>query len=219
MTHRPTLPCVALVALLGVLTSLGCTTSEVRSSQGFAPIHASLDGFSATLTGARVTSDGADAPDWIEYLLVLQNPSARSLTITNVTLLTGQGQYLAPAASAAEIRTPPDPALNVGGDVALGAAGIAAGQVIPFGGLFVQAVTSAARVSSADDRAQDEQRFRLRKMVGVELAPGGRMEGNAFFPAIADPRAIVIDFVRHGQEPKRLSLDLPDPSRGASASS
>ncbi len=86
-----------------------------------------------------------------------------------------------------------------------------AGQVVPYGGLVVTAISSLVRESGAESRVGSEQRFRLRHVPGVELAPGGRMVGSVFFPAAGDARSLEIEVSR---QDKLRSASLPLPAMG-----
>ena len=207
----------SLAVVLVVQSSLfcvACTTPNAAQDShalpAFEPVRGQVDGLAATLVRALASGDASSDVGWFEYELVLENRGDSPLVVSTAKLLTASGRYLAPATAYAEILSPPNAAYQVAGSVATSAAGMAAGQVIPFGGLVVQAIAGAAGAASAEDRARAEQRFRLRRVTGVELAPGGRMEGSAFFPRVADPVALVIDFAQHGR-PQQANLPLPRP--------
>lgn len=193
------------------LFGVGCTTSgraeDRRPVPAFQPVRTEVDGLAAMLAGVLAPADTSSDIGWLEYELLLENRGDSPLAVSAVKLLTKSGRYLSPAASYAEILTPYNAAYEVAGSVASSAAGMAAGQVIPYGGLVVQAVASVAEASSAEGRARAEQRFRLRRVPGVELAAGGHMDGSAFFPRVPDPDALVIDFLQHGAV-QRATLPL-----------
>jgi hypothetical protein len=92
-------------------------------------------------------------------------------------------------------------------DVAARSVGIAAGQVIPYGGTIVGILSGAAAVSSAQTQANARREFALHKIKEVELAPGGRMTGSAFLPRIRDPKALIVDWGR-GNETQQAELSL-----------
>jgi hypothetical protein len=101
-------------------------------------------------------------PGWREYLFQIENHSDMPLTVKNVKLLNAEGRYLESAAAYEQIIRPPDVAAEVAGDIATDAAGIAVGQVIPFGGLIVRAFSNAAAASSAGARANAKRSFSCR---------------------------------------------------------
>jgi hypothetical protein len=152
---------------------------------------------------------GAQVPDpgWLEYLLEVENRGTRSLTVHNVKLLTPEGRYLDSAADYAELAAPPDTAKVLAQDVAVRSVGIAAGQVIPYGGTIVGLLSGVASASSAQAQANARREFALRKIKEVELAPGGRMTGSAFLPRIQNPKALILDWGR-GNDAQRAELPL-----------
>jgi hypothetical protein len=156
-------------------------------------------------------ADVATDAGWLEYELLLENRGSTSLLVSSVKLLTASGRYLPAAANYAETVSPPSAAYGIAGEVATSAAGVAAGQVVPYGGLFVRAIADIAEASSADARARAEQRFRLRRVAAVELAPGGRMEGSAFLPRVPDAQALAVDFSYEGAA-RRVMLPVPRPA-------
>ena len=191
-----------IIAVHASLFSLGCATSGTSEDRhplpAFESVRAEEEGLSATLVRVLVSGDTSSDVGWFECELLLENRGDAPLVVSTVKLLTAGGRYLSPAASYGETLTPPNPAYDIAGGVATGAAGVAASQVTPYGGLVVRALADVVGASSADVRARADQRFRLRRVAGVELAPGGRMEGSAFFPRVSDSEALVIDFSQHG---------------------
>ncbi len=147
-------------------------------------------------------------PGWSEFVLELKNTSGTPFIVMNVKLLNQNGRYIDSAAVYEQIIAPPDPGTELAGDVAQTAAGIAAGQVIPYGGTIVGLLSGAASASSAEDRAQAKGIFMLRVLKNIELAPGGRMEGSAFLPNIAEPKTLIVDYVQHGVV-NRMEIPLP----------
>ena len=191
-----------VAAVSAALLSVGCATpgtvADRQALPGFEPMRTEADGLRATLVRVLAPDASSDA-DWVECELLLENRGDAPLAVSTVKLLTESGRYLPAAANFGETLAPPNAAYDIAGNVATSAAGAAAGQLIPYGGLVVQAIAGVAGASSADTRAKAEHRFRLRRIAGVELAPGGHMEGNAFFPRVADPKALVIEFAQHGK--------------------
>ena len=200
-----------IIAVHASLFSVGCTTlatsEEHQPVSAFESVRAEVDGLSATLVRVLTSRDTASDVGWFECELLLENRGDAPLLVSTVKLLTMSGRYLPAAAEHREILSPPSAAYDIAGGVATSAAGVAAGQVIPYGGLVVQAIAGVAEASSAEARASAEQRFRLRRLAAVELAAGGHMEGNAYFPRVSDPEALVIDFSQHGTE-QRATLPL-----------
>ncbi len=208
MPHR----LASLILLSLLLLAVGCTTSSstrnVETLPAFAPVQAEGDGLRIRLTRVLTWGEPTSEVGWLECELLLENRGRSSVVVSSVKLLTASGRYLPSAASYEEILVPPSPADEIGEDMATSAAGIAAGQVIPHGGLLVKAITSLSDASTADARARAEQRFRLRRIAEVELAPGGRMDGSAFFPRVADPKALVVEISGRGGG-RRLTLPWP----------
>jgi hypothetical protein len=161
----------------------------------------------------RISHQGDDEtliedPGWSEFVLEIKNTSSTPFIVMNVKLLNQDGRYVDSAAVYEQIIAPPDPGTELAGDVAQTAAGIAAGQVIPYGGTLLGLLSGAASASSAGDRAQAKGIFMLRVLKNIELAPGGRMEGSAFLPNIAQPKTLIVDYVQHGVV-NRLEIPLP----------
>ena len=92
-------------------------------------------------------------------------------------------------------------------DVARRSAGIAAGQVIPYGGAIVGVLSGALMASTVQSAAKGRTEFALRRLKDVELALGGCITGSAFLPAVRNPTALVLDLGR-GDGPERLELPL-----------
>jgi hypothetical protein len=147
-------------------------------------------------------------PGWREYLFQIKNLSDMPLTVKNVKLSNVEGRYLESAAAYEQIIKPPDVAAEAAGDIATNAAGIAVGQVIPYGGLIIGVFSNAASASSAGARANAKRSFILRVLKNVELAPKGQVRGSAFFQDIDYPKALIIDYVL-GESPKRIEIPMP----------
>jgi hypothetical protein len=146
-------------------------------------------------------------PGWREYRIEVTNAGAAPLTVSDVKLLTGEGRYLASAASYEELRTHPGAGEVLAKDIARRSAGIAAGQAIPYGGTLVGILSGAFSASAAGSQAEAKRVFLLRRLKSVELAPGGRIAGSAFFPDVTDARALIIDFLVAGR-PERAEIPL-----------
>jgi hypothetical protein len=145
---------------------------------------------------------------WLEYRIVLENRARTPLTLRDVKILSREGRYYGSAARYEEIVVPPDAQDRLAGDIARQSAGIAAGQVVPYGGSIVGLVSSLASASAHESEREARRRFAQRLMKGVELAPGGRASGAAFVPRIADPRALVFEYALGGRV-ERVELPLP----------
>ena len=107
-----------------------------------------------------------------------------------------------------QITAPPNVGVELAGDVAETAAGIAAGQIIPYGGKIFSVLSSAASASSAGAKANAKRAFMLRVLKNVELAPAGKVEGSAFLPNITRPKALVVDYIQDGTT-NRIEIPLP----------
>ena len=85
---------------------------------------------------------------------------------------------------------------------------MAIGHFIPYGGTIFDVLSSTASASSAAATDNAKRVFRLRVLKNVELAPKGRVEGSAFLPNIARPKALVVDYILEGMI-NRIELPLP----------
>jgi hypothetical protein len=212
MMHR-----ISFLLLLFVLPVfvVGCSGQQAGKQPSLYAMNESIRVSSADLAVLlkRISHQGDDEtliedPGWSEFVLEIKNTSGTPFVIMNVKLLNQSGRYVDSAAVYEQIIAPPDAGTELAGDVAQTAAGIAAGQVIPYGGTILGLLSGAASVSSAGDRAQAKGIFMLRVLKNIELAPGGRMEGSAFLPNIAQPKTLIVDYVQHGVV-NRLEIPLP----------
>lgn len=146
-------------------------------------------------------------PGWREFVLDIENRSTAPLVLNNVKLLNTNGRYVDSASSYEQIIAPPDFGAELAGDIATKTAGIAAGQVIPYGGFITSIISSAASVSSAEAKANTKRDFTLRVLKQIELAPGGRVRASAFLPNMTNAKALVIDVVQDDRV-ERLKLPL-----------
>ena len=142
-------------------------------------------------------------PGWVEFIIDIENRSRWSLAVKNVKLLNADGRYVDSASSYAQIIAPPDPGEQVAGHVARNAAGIAVGQVIPFGGLLTSTIFTAASAYGVGAKTTSKRAFYLRVLKNVELAPGGKVSGSAFLPDIPDGRRLIVDYVMESGETSR----------------
>ncbi len=202
-----------LLALV-VVACTGCggaqTVQNSAPASGTKPFRVQSADLDIRLHGALGDGDAGtlvrDA-GWLEYQLTIENRGTRPLTIRNVKLLTPEGRYFDSASAYQEITAPPDMATEVAQDVAVRSAGIAAGQVIPYGGAIVGILSGAASASSAQSKTSASRDFALRRLKDVELAPGGRVRGSAFLPSIADANALVLIWER-GEASGQVDLPL-----------
>jgi len=203
-----------LLVLLVILASTGCgSVNETRPTvpdRTVASVQSASDELAIRLSAVLTAADDAALatdPGWLEYRLAIENRSQRDIEIRNVKLLTEGGRYLDSARDYDELAKPPDASAEVAGQVARQGIGIAAGQVIPYGGTIVGLVTGAAAAMSAQEKDNARNAFTLRRIKDVELAAGGRLDGSAFLPAIQQPEALVIDWGT-GDETERVTLPL-----------
>ena len=197
------------------LTVVGCVepkVSKAPSSKSMAgPIRVKTADLDVTLI--RITEQGNEGtliedPGWREYVIEIENLSTKDLTVQNIKLLNQDGRYVDSASAYEQITAPPDVGAELAGDVAETAAGMAAGQFIPYGGKIISVFSSAASASSAEAKAHSKRTFVLRVLKNVELAPNGKVEGSAFLPNITRAKALVVDYVQYGTT-NRIEIPLP----------
>jgi len=133
-------------------------------------------------------------PGWRDYVLDIENLGTNSLTILNVKLLNQEGRYVDSAGSYDQITAPPDIGAEVAGDVAWTTAGIAAGQIIPYGGTILGLFSGTISALSSGEKAKAKNTFSSYVLKNVELAPAGKIEGHTFLPDIESPKALVVDY-------------------------
>lgn len=208
-------PCLTLPLLALIIIITGCANSKIADkpvpSSLSNPIQVETIDLTVTLSSiAGPDTPGAliEDPGWREYVLNITNTSTESFTIQNVKLLNQEGRYFDSASSYGQIIAPPDAAVATAGNVANTAAGIAAGQVIPFGGTIYGMLTGAASASSAETKAGAKRAFALRVLKNIELDPEGKVEGSAFLPNIVNPKRVVLDYSKNGSA-SRVKIDLP----------
>lgn len=211
--------------LVVVLLASACATSTDTGPSTAGPVATAFAGNAPSATaaaGLRVSLLEIAAPTgreidrgWRAYRLLLEHPGPGMVRISNVRLQTSAGQLVAPAGSHAELQARPERpagrAQDLGGQVATRAAGIAAGQVLPFGGLMVQALSGVGTAAMAEAGVRAERAFRQHSVEGLELAPGARTEGQVWFPAEITPVALVL-VVTEGADWEHLSLPLVPPA-------
>ena len=201
------------------LTVVGCVEPKVSK----APIPNSMAGpirvqtVDLDVTLVRITEQGDEGtlikdPGWREYFIEIENLSTYDLTVKNVKLLDQDGRYVDSASAYEEIIAPPNAGVELAGDVAETAAGMAAGLFIPYGGTLFSVLSNSASALSAGAKANAERAFRLRLLKNVELAPAGMVEGSAFLPNIKEPKALVLDYAQGGTTNR---IEIPLPMQGA----
>ena len=201
-----------LVLTLSVVGCAGPMVSRTPSASSMAgPIRVSSADLAVALI--RIAEQGnketlIEDPGWREYVIEIENLSTNALTVQNVKLLNQDGRYVDSASAYEQITAPPDVGAELAGDVAETAAGMAAGQFIPYGGKIISVLSSAASASSAEAMAQAKRTFVLRVLKNVELAPAGKVEGSAFLPNITRTKALVVDYVQYGTT-NRIEIPLP----------
>jgi hypothetical protein len=200
--------------VLIALAVAGCAGTEMAEKPASMPTanvaRLESDDLSVALVAIREKGDEETLvgdSGWREFVLDIENRGATPLVVDNVKLLNSSGRYLDSASSYEQIIAPPDLGAELAGDVATRAAGIAAGQVIPYGGFVTSIISRATSVSSAEARASAKRTFALRALKKIELAPGGKVSASAYLPSITDASALVIDIVQGGRA-ERLELPL-----------
>jgi hypothetical protein len=198
-----------------ILTGVGCAGPKATKAPSAISIVDPIRVQSADLAVAliRIAEKGnketlVEDPGWLEYVIEIENLSANALTVQNVKLLNQDGRYVDSASAYEQITAPPDVGAELAGDVAQSAAGIAAGQMIPYGGSIFGVLSSAASAWSAGTKKQATRVFRSRMLKNVELAPAGELEGSAFLPNMTRPKALVVDYTQEGTT-NRIEIPLP----------
>ena len=197
------------------LTVIGCVEPKMSK----APIANSMAGpirvqtADLDVTLIRITEQGNEGtliedPGWREYVFEIENLSTNDLTVQNVKLLSQDGRYVDSASAYEEIIAPPNAGVELAGDVAETAAGMAAGLFIPYGGTLFSVLSSSASALSAGAKENAKRAFMLRLLKNIELAPAGMVEGSAFLPKITKPKALVLDYVQDGTT-NRIEIPLP----------
>ena len=201
--------------LVLTLTAVGCVEPKVSKAPGAQSIAGHIQVRSADLAVAliKIAVKGdkgtlINDPGWREYVIEIKNLSTNALTVQDVKLLHQSGRYLNSASAYEEITAPPDVGAELAGDVAETAAGMAAGQFIPYGGKIFGLLSNTASASSAEAKSKAKRAFRLRRLKNVELAPAGIAEGSAFLPNITRPKALVVDYILESTT-NRIEIPLP----------
>ncbi len=148
------------------------------------------------------------APGWRDYRIEITNRSDQPLMIHAVKVRGSEGRWFAGAEDVSDLDAPPDVAAQVAGDIAARGAGIAAGQVIPYGGTVVGLLSGAARANARQEQASRDRRFQMQHLSNIELAAGARWIGSAYLPDIQAPEALAIDWHLLGGTVQRVELPL-----------
>jgi hypothetical protein len=202
---------IAFAAVFATACAGPNTASAPAPAAIAGPIRAASVDAAATLIrihGAGEKETLVQDPGWHEYVLEIENLGAGLMIIEDFKILTPSGRYLYGAATYEQITVPPDVAAEVAGEVAERTAGIAAGQLIPYGGQIFGILSGAA--SSTSDRAKRraKREFSSRLLNKAELAPGGRTTGSAFLPNVPGARAVVVIY-RQGGTIALIDIPLP----------
>jgi hypothetical protein len=208
--------CILLPLIALTSTVLGCAEPKVLKAPSTSSMSVPIRVKSADLAVAliRISEQGnkgtlIEDPGWREYIIEIENLSSNDLTVQNVKLLNPDGRFVDSASTYEQITSPPNVGAEVAGDVAERAAGMIAGQIIPYGGTVFSVLSGAATALSAGAKANAKQTFMLRVLKNVELAPAGQVEGSAFLPNITKPKALIVDYAQDGMT-NRIEILLPE---------
>ena len=204
-----------LPLLISALTAAGCAGPKVSSANSMSsPIRVKSADLAAALI--RIAEQGdketlVEDAGWCEYVIEIENISTNALTVQNVKLLNRDGGYVDSASAYEQIIAPPDVGSELAGDVAETAAGMAAGQIIPFGGQIFSVLSHTISASSTETKANAKRAFGLRVLKNVELAPAGKVERSAFLPNITKAKVLVVDYAQDG---RTYRIEIPLPMKG-----
>lgn len=205
-----------LPLLVLTLTVVGCAGPKAQRDDSMSnPIRVKSVNLAVALN--RIAEQGdketlVEDPGWREYVIEIENISTNALTVQNVKLLNQDGVYVDSASAYEQIVAPPDVGAELAGDVAEKAAGMAAGQIIPFGGQIFSVLSSAVSASSTGSKLNAKNAFALRVLKNVELAPAGKVERSAFLPNVARAKALVVDYSQDGATNRiEIPLRMPGP--------
>jgi hypothetical protein len=185
-----------------VLTSNGCVSPKASSANKMSGA-IRVESADLALSLIRIAGQGdketlVEDPGWREYVIDIENVSTDDLTVQNVKLLSQDGVYVDSASAYEQIIAPPDVGAELASDVAKTAAGVAAGQIIPFGGQIFSVFSHTVSASSAEAKANAKRAFVLRVLKNVELAPAGKVERSAFLPNISKVKDLIVDYAQNG---------------------
>lgn len=198
-----------------VLSAVGCTEPKVSKVPPPNPLAESIRVESTDLTVTLLKIIGPDdegalieTSGWTEYILEIENLSTNPLTIQNVKILNLDGRYEDSASTYEQITAPPNASVELAGDAAKTAAGMAAGLIIPYGGSIFSLISSAASASGASAKEKAKRVFNLYVLKNVELAPAGKIQGRTFLPNITAAKELAMDYVLIGTT-RRVQIPLP----------
>jgi hypothetical protein len=205
-----------LPLLVLTLTVVGCAGPKAQRADSMSnPIRVKSVNLAVALNRIAELGDKetlVEDPGWREYVIEIENISTNALTVQNVKLLNQDGVYVDSASAYEQIVAPPDVGAELAGDVAEKAAGMAAGQIIPFGGQIFSVLSSAVSASSTGSKLNAKHAFALRVLKNVELAPAGKVERSAFLPNVARAKALVVDYSQDGATNRiEIPLQMPGP--------
>jgi len=200
-----------LPLLVLALTVVGCASQKAQSANSMSnPIRMKSVNLAVALIKIAEQGDKetlVEDPGWREYVIEIENISTNTLTVQNVKLLNQDGVYVDSASAYEQIIAPPDVGAELAGDVAEKAAGMAAGQIIPFGGQIFSVLSSAVSASSTEAKVNAKHAFSLRVLKNVELAPAGKVERSAFLPIVTRAKVLVVDYSQDGTK-NRIEIPL-----------
>lgn len=200
-----------LPLLVLALTVVGCASQKAQSANSMSnPIRMKSVNLAVALIKIAEQGDKetlVEDPGWREYVIEIENISTNTLTVQNVKLLNQDGVYVDSASAYEQIIAPPDVGAELAGDVAEKAAGMAAGQIIPFGGQIFSVLSSAVSASSTEAKVNAKHAFALRVLKNVELAPAGKVERSAFLPIVTRAKVLVVDYSQDGTT-NRIEIPL-----------
>ena len=204
-----------LPLLVLALTVVGCASPKAQSANSMSnPIRMKSANLAVALIKIADQGDKetlVEDPGWREYVIEIENISTNDLTVQNVKLLSKDGIYVDSASAYEQITEPPHVSAELASDVAETAAGMAAGQFIPFGGQIFSVLSHTVSASSAGAKADAKSTFRLRVLKNIELAPAGKVERSAFLPNITKAKELVVDYAQNGTT---YRIEIPLPAQG-----
>lgn len=206
---------IFLFLLIFGLSVIGCAGTQESKRLNFYPLTEPVRVESADLTISLLNILGPDdegtlieSPGWSEYILEIENHSTNILIIHNVKISNVDGQNEESALFYEQIIVPPNVSVELAGDVAKTAAGVAAGLVVPFGGSILGLISRTISASSASAKEKAKLDFTLRVVRNAELVPGETITGSAFLPDIKDAKALSIEYVVN-ETVKSIHIPLP----------
>ncbi len=204
---------LCLIAVM--LSTVGCAGNKVSqmSSPRFTTEPMQVESSDLTITVLNIIGQEEEGtlienPGWSEYIFEIENHSTNLLTIDNVKILNVDGRYEDSASNYEQIIAPPNVSVELAGNAAKTAAGVAAGLAIPFGGSILSLISQAISASSASAKEKAKLNFNLRVLKSVEIIPTEKIVGSAFLPNIKNAKALVMDYVLIDTI-RRVQIPLP----------